>query len=251
MYRIHDIAKICGVSTQTIRYYEKEGLMPEAKRDPFSDYRIYTEEDITRLLNIVQLRSLGFGISEIRKYINDDFSKEEKIHSLKNIIDMCNMQIALIQGVLDTNDIPEVTVRDRYDFYGLTRTLDIGEPAEITNHFNELIDYAKQKHIVLQQQAGYLVRHDFSTGKLTLTLPADPCEDELILYYPRKKIVSAYYNGSINNFETIITHMKKVSQTLGYQTEANPLERYLLPINPVNNHCVVEFQLEIIFGRKK
>lgn len=36
MYHIQDIAKICGVSTQTIRYYEKIGLMPKPKRESSS-----------------------------------------------------------------------------------------------------------------------------------------------------------------------------------------------------------------------
>lgn len=246
MYHIKDIAKVCGVSTQTIRYYEKEGLMPTPKREVSSDYRVYDDEDITQLLNIVQLRSLGFGISEIKKYLNHTFSKEEKIHSLKNIIDICNMQIALIRGVLDTNEFPEIVVRERYDFYGITKTLDIIDPTEITNHFNEIISYAKRRHITLQQQISYMARHDYSTGKLTLILPVNPCEDELILHYPKRKIVSAYYNGSIENFGTIINHMRKISTKWGYRTEENPLERYLLPINPVNHHCVVEFQLEIL-----
>ncbi|MGN0353355.1 MAG: MerR family transcriptional regulator [Roseburia sp.] len=188
-----------------MRYYEKEGLMPTPKREPSSDYRIYDEEDINRLLNIVQLRSLGFGISEIKKYIHNTFTKEEKIHSLKNIIDVCNMQIALIRGVLDTSELPEIVVRERYDFYGITRTLDIGEPAEITNHFNEIIDYAKKKRIPLQPHISYMARHDFSTGKLSLILPVNSCKDELIVYYPKKKIISAYYNGCIENFGNIIS----------------------------------------------
>ena len=60
MYYIQDIAKVCGISTQTIRYYERAGLMPPAKRNTDSNYRVYSEEDITQLFNIVQLRSLGF-----------------------------------------------------------------------------------------------------------------------------------------------------------------------------------------------
>lgn len=246
MYHIQDIAKICGVSAQTIRYYEKEGLMPQPKREAFSDYRVYNEDDITQLLNIVQLRSLGFGISEIKKYRNNTFTKDEKIHSLRNIIDLCNMQIALIQGVLNTNETPEIIVRERYDFYAITRIFDIGEPAEVTSHFNEIINYAKKKHITLQQPVSYMVRHDLSVGKLAILLPVLACEDELIRYYPKKKIVSAYLNGAIEDFEKVITHMRKVSEKWGYRIEKNPLERYLIPINPANNHCIVEFQFEII-----
>ncbi len=246
MYHIQDIAKICGVSTQTIRYYEKIGLMPKPKRESSSDYRVYNEEDIAQLLNIVQLRSLGFGISEIKKYTNNTFTKDEKIHSLRNIIDLCNMQIALIQGVLDKKETPELIVRNRYDFYGITKTLEIGPPVEITNHFTEMINYAKKQHIILQNPVCYMVKHDFSTGKMTLILPVKPCEDQLILYYPKKKIMSAYFHCSIENFGDSIAYVREESARLGYKLEAAPTERYLFPINPINNHCVVEFQFEII-----
>lgn len=246
MYHINDIAKICGVSTQTIRYYEKEKLMPSPKREEQSHYRVYDENDITRLLNIVQLRSLGFGISEIRKYINNSFTKEQKIHNLRNIIDICNMQIALIQGVLSENDSPDVVVRECYGFYGITRLIDIGEPAEITSHFNDMIEYAKRRHITLQQSMGYMVTHDYEKGKVILTLPVQPTEDECVSYYPKSKIVSSHYNGSIENYGQVIDCMRAFSKKLGYKIAVNPRERYLLPINPVNYHCVVEFQFEII-----
>lgn len=47
-YTIKDAARIMGVPTSTIRYYDKEGLLPFVERLA-SGYRIFTEKDIATL----------------------------------------------------------------------------------------------------------------------------------------------------------------------------------------------------------
>ena len=51
-YYIKDLAEILGVSTRTILNWEQAGKIPKAKRDPMSQYRIYTEESIKKLKKI-------------------------------------------------------------------------------------------------------------------------------------------------------------------------------------------------------
>ena len=64
-YKISDLAKILGVTTMTLRRYEKNGyISPE--RDT-SDYRWYTQSDLLRISQIRILRKCGFTHSEIEK----------------------------------------------------------------------------------------------------------------------------------------------------------------------------------------
>ncbi len=62
---IGNVAELTGVSRQTIRHYEKEGLLPEPDRTP-SNYRVYTSDVIDRLIFIVHLKNWGFSLEEIR-----------------------------------------------------------------------------------------------------------------------------------------------------------------------------------------
>lgn len=48
-YLIEDVATTLGVSISTVRNWEREGKIPRAKRDKISNYRLYTEKDITAL----------------------------------------------------------------------------------------------------------------------------------------------------------------------------------------------------------
>ena len=48
-YLIEDIEKILGVSRKTYYNWEKAGKVPKAKRDPMSNFRYWTDEDLRKL----------------------------------------------------------------------------------------------------------------------------------------------------------------------------------------------------------
>ncbi|WP_163265901.1 MerR family transcriptional regulator [Chelativorans alearense] len=60
-----ELARRTGCNLETIRYYEKIGLMPDPPRTA-SGYRVYGEGHVSRLLFILRARELGFAIDEIR-----------------------------------------------------------------------------------------------------------------------------------------------------------------------------------------
>lgn len=64
---IGELAKKAGVNVQTIRYYEREGLLPEAHRWPDSGYRDFDDEALLRLQFIRSAKELGFTLREIKE----------------------------------------------------------------------------------------------------------------------------------------------------------------------------------------
>lgn len=58
-----DLAKLTGCNLETIRYYEKIGMMPDPPRTA-SGYRIYGEDHVSRLRFILRGRELGFSLDE-------------------------------------------------------------------------------------------------------------------------------------------------------------------------------------------
>ena len=61
---IGTLSKETGVNIGTIRYYEREGILPEATRGK-GNQRRYRDEDIRRLGFIIRCRELGFTLKEI------------------------------------------------------------------------------------------------------------------------------------------------------------------------------------------
>lgn len=65
---IGEVARAAAVSRDTVRYYEKVGLIESAGRRD-NGYRMYGEADVTRLRMIRGLKELGFTLREIRSFV--------------------------------------------------------------------------------------------------------------------------------------------------------------------------------------
>lgn len=67
--RVSELADLAGVSSDTIRYYEKEGLLPLPARSP-SGYREFDAELAERLRFIKGAQSFGLKLAEIRELLD-------------------------------------------------------------------------------------------------------------------------------------------------------------------------------------
>jgi MerR family transcriptional regulator, copper efflux regulator len=63
--KIGELAGSAGVGVETIRYYERRGLLQQPVRTR-GGYREYTEHDLLRMRFILRCKDLGFSLSEIR-----------------------------------------------------------------------------------------------------------------------------------------------------------------------------------------
>lgn len=64
--RIGELSTRAAVSKDTIRYYEKQGLLQAASQDQWNRYKRYGPEALTRLSHIKALQGIGFSLAEIR-----------------------------------------------------------------------------------------------------------------------------------------------------------------------------------------
>ncbi|MBP8280074.1 MAG: Zn(2+)-responsive transcriptional regulator, partial [Aeromonas sp.] len=74
MYRIGELAKACGVKADTLRFYEKNGLISPGIRNE-SGYRLYGEQDRRRLEFIIRAKSVGFSLADIGELLTLDTNK--------------------------------------------------------------------------------------------------------------------------------------------------------------------------------
>lgn len=79
MFKIGEFSKLTQVSIRMLRYYDETGLLKPAGIDKFTNYRLYSTEQIPNLNKIIFLRDLGFNVSEIAVALNgwnDEFIAE-------------------------------------------------------------------------------------------------------------------------------------------------------------------------------
>ncbi len=67
-YTIREAAREAGLTEDTIRYYEKIGLLPRAERKP-NTHRVYGESDIRTMKLLVCLRKTGMPLEEMKPFL--------------------------------------------------------------------------------------------------------------------------------------------------------------------------------------
>jgi len=79
---IGTVAKSAGVAIDTIRYYEREGLLPEPLRRA-SGYRSYDDSAVRQLRFIRRAKDLGFTLEEIRDLLSLSADRQRGVKAVK------------------------------------------------------------------------------------------------------------------------------------------------------------------------
>lgn len=77
--RIGELAKLSGIGVETIRFYEREGLLLEPNRRP-SGYRLFDVATVERLEYIRRAKDLGFTLGEIKELLELSFAQSNCEH---------------------------------------------------------------------------------------------------------------------------------------------------------------------------
>jgi len=98
-YTVNELSKISGISTRTLRYYDQiELLVPP--RLSSSGYRIYGENEVDILRQILFYRELGVNLGEIKKLLNSPGYDKEK--SLQEHLDELLQKKARIETLINS-----------------------------------------------------------------------------------------------------------------------------------------------------
>jgi DNA-binding transcriptional MerR regulator len=68
-YSIGALASATDTNVETVRYYERIGLLPQPGRTP-GNYRAYSEEHLARLSFVRRARDLGFTLDQVRELLD-------------------------------------------------------------------------------------------------------------------------------------------------------------------------------------
>jgi MerR family mercuric resistance operon transcriptional regulator len=82
--KIGEVAERGGVNLQTIRYYEREKLLPEPPRRP-SGYRMFPEQTVHRVRFIKRAQELGFSLAEIRDLLSIQIDPKKECSDVKRL----------------------------------------------------------------------------------------------------------------------------------------------------------------------
>lgn len=109
MKTVNEIAKLTGVSKRTIRYYDQIGLLAPAKINE-SGYRLYDDNSLKILRQILFFRELDFSLNDIKSIINDEnFDEKKALMNHRELllikIKKLNNVVKLLDKILNGDDI--------------------------------------------------------------------------------------------------------------------------------------------------
>ena len=84
--KIGELARASSTPTETIRFYEREGLLPHAARTQ-ANYRIYEKHHAARLLFVRHCRSLDMALDEIRTLLHFKDSPQDSCADVNDLLD--------------------------------------------------------------------------------------------------------------------------------------------------------------------
>ncbi len=84
--KIGELSKSSGCSVQTIRYYEREGLLSDPERSE-GNFRLYSDKALKELEFVKHCRSLDIPLNDIKRLIELKNKPEESCSSVNSLID--------------------------------------------------------------------------------------------------------------------------------------------------------------------
>lgn len=122
-HTIGEVAALASVSVRTLHHYDEIGLLTPSLRTE-GGYRIYTDDDLTALQQVLFFKELGFGLSEIARIVRDPrFDRLEALRMQHRMLTDKSTQLRrMLQAVDDAIDATEGGVRmdakDMFEAFG-------------------------------------------------------------------------------------------------------------------------------------
>jgi DNA-binding transcriptional MerR regulator len=141
-YKVKEVAQLAGVSVRTLHHYDQIGLLKPESISP-AGYRLYTDNDLKHLQQILFFKELGLSLQEIKAIINNpgfdskqalQAHKElllEKKQRLERIIKSVEQTIQAAEGSIEMNK------EDMFNAFDMT---------EIERHKTKYAEEVKQKY---------------------------------------------------------------------------------------------------------
>jgi DNA-binding transcriptional MerR regulator len=94
MRTVHEVSDLSGVSIRTLQYYDRIGLLRPAERTQ-AGYRLYSDDDLARLQQILLFRELEFPLKDIKGIINSpDFDRSKALEQQIELLELQRSRIA-------------------------------------------------------------------------------------------------------------------------------------------------------------
>ncbi len=263
MLSIGEFSNICKVSTKTLRYYAKIGLLFPTEVNPENGYRYYSIGQLQKMLLINRLKSYGLSLDEIKTVIDDYDNQDEKLYLLLNqtsakleqqIIDSqttlskLNNDIAIIKdgkSIMSYLDNIEVQVVDVERMYLVSVRKHVPQhelPQEYSKCYAEILKIINQYKLTIVKQPMVLFHSaEFSSLGIDIefAIPVKEASSNTREFNPGQCLKTILY-GSYSNISSVYTKQREYAELNNFESSDAVYEIYVTdPSDTINESELV------------
>ena len=216
IYTISEFAKMTGVSTDTLRYYDKINLFKPTDIDPKTGYRYYTLKEFEEIGVIQTLQTLGVSLKEIKHHLENKtfFSSymllskqyadiDRKIAELIQLKSYLSEKLSTLEDVMNNNSNNEVIIKDVEKRVGYGTRINCKDYGEIKTESARIIEKYRKSLFVSNSYAIFIPKEDILKRKfdshyycVIFDIEKDDAEPFEKLTFPKGLYATIRYNGT-------------------------------------------------------
>lgn len=255
------MAKLAGTTTDTLRHYDKKGLLKPALVDEQTNYRYYSLTQAEHLFAILELRQLGMGIDEIRAYFEEgpDRSIDDSIELLEKqaqllrdkIYNLTTMQKMVEEKLSYLNRAKRYRNNSAisYKFLGRRKLAIYKTPVSDTNgHFFEAIRLEGMINSIppVFASSNYgVVMRDKDTKQLFTMVSQDYTGENAEVLEPALFICAYYYGDIISEIQKRAETLFEIARKDGYQALGATLAICRIDMAVTENQDELLYEIQI------
>ena len=216
IYTISEFAKMTGVSTDTLRYYDKINLFKPTNIYSKTGYRYYTLKEFEEIGEIQTLQTLGVSLKEIKHHLENKtfFSSymllskqyadiDRKINELIQLKSYLSEKLSTLEDVINNNSDDEIVLKEIDERIGYGTRINCKDYGEIKTESARIIEKYRKSLFVSNSYAIFIPKEDILKRKFNahyycviFDIEKDEAEPFEKLTFPKGLYAAIRYNGT-------------------------------------------------------
>lgn len=260
-YKIKEISRLYGLCTDTLRYYEEQGLLSPKRGD--NNYRMFGVQDIGKLNIIRSLRELDIPIGRIREYLES--------RTIESTLALMDEEEALILKKIEELKAKLKDVNTRRRELMTARSIEDGRcsigtyPARPCLQLSEDVILENDIDFVLKKLENQYEKNIHAIGIKGFGAVMDPvfveqgiCSHFQSVFFinswdsynwviPEGDYASLYYRGVYERAAGLLPKLRAMAEEKGYRFCGTPMELYHIDMNDTKEHreYLTEIQVQV------
>lgn len=265
-FTIGEFAKLKNITSETLRHYDRVGLLKPIKIDEKNGYRYYSILQYEKLSTILELRQLGMSVEDIKKYFNNrnlnqslsilkqKYNElEEKIEELKALEKSTKEKIKHLEYISKIDDSEEIIIKNIEKRYVITFDKEIFNEIELNYSYVELENELNEiAPIVGSNRYGAIIGEKNSNNiieevfKLFLFInDIGNIDKNKAKVIPKGNYVCMHYKGFLWNINSKVEKMIKFIEEHGYEICGDIIQIVQIDISVTDRSDEELFEVQI------